>query len=419
MADAIKVQGWCPTAWKPMQAQDGWIVRVRPFCASINAGQWATLAALALSHAHSQIELTRLGNVQLRGVSDTALPLLLQHLVVAQLVPADADVDLAPPVHCTPFYSTNGLTHQLCKLLAAAVVEHLRPSVLQGQNMEALPSKFGLLVDDEARSLSGVASDLRVWVHADGGYGLALGDSNSCYHFTSVEQVVDAAIHISMWFARERMVVSGQPPTRLQAVLQLRQPDVPALKATLPQITQAHDAEPIAPGAHAQGWLLGASLGRIDAQAMCRLAKSLPAHTEMRVTPWRSLLLMSEDAQTQIARLDAEYWITHSADARLRVSACTGSPRCTQAHIPAQAMALQLASHIPEYGHLHVSGCAKFCALSSDATSVIAAGIAESGDVLLHVGSAKQLGNPAMQVSYQAWLAAPAELQQHLHDLPI
>lgn len=402
-----------------MQAQDGWIVRVRPFCASINAGQWAALAALALSHAHPQIELTRLGNVQLRGVSDTALSSLLSQLVAAQLVPADADVDLAPPVHCTPFYSANGLTQQLCKLLAAAVVEHLRPSVLQAQNMEALPSKFGLLVDDEARSLSGVASDLRVWVHAGGGYGLALGNSNSWHHFSKAEQVVDAAIHISTWFARERMAVAAQPPTRLQAVLQLRQPDVPALQAALPQIAQAHDAEPIAPGAHAQGWLLGAPLGRMDAQAMYRLAKSLPAHTELRVTPWRSLLLMSEDAQAHIARLEAEHWITQCSDARLRVSACTGSPRCTQAHIPAQAMALQLASHVPERGHLHVSGCAKFCALSSDATSVIAAGSAESGDVLLHVGSAQQLGNPAMHVSYQAWLAAPAELQQHLHDLPI
>lgn len=402
-----------------MQAQDGWIVRVRPFCASINAGQWAALAALALSHAHPQIELTRLGNVQLRGVSDTALSSLLSQLVAVQLIPADADVDLAPPVHCTPFYSTNGLTHQLCKLLAAAVVEHLRPSVLKAHNMEALPSKFGLLVDDEARSLSDIASDLRVWVHADGGYGLALGNSNSWHHFTKAEQVVDAAIHISTWFARERMAVAGQPPTRLQAVLQLRQPDVPALQAALPQIAQAHDAEPIAPGAHAQGWLLGAPLGRIDAQAMYRLAKSLPAHTALRVTPWRSLLLLSEDAQAHISGLDVAHWITHSSDARLRVSACTGSPRCTQAHVPAQAMALQLAPHVPERGHLHVSGCAKFCALSSDATSVIAAGSAESGDVLLHVGSAQQLGNPAMHVSYQAWLAAPAELQQHLHDLPI
>ena len=71
-----------------MRAQDGWIVRVRPVCASINAGQWATLSALALSHAHPQIELTRLGNVQLRGITDAQLPVLLSQLVAARLIPA-------------------------------------------------------------------------------------------------------------------------------------------------------------------------------------------------------------------------------------------------------------------------------------------------------------------------------------------
>ena len=420
MADAITIQGWCPTAWKPMRAQDGWIVRVRPVCASINAGQWAKLSALALSHAHPQIELTRLGNVQLRGITDAQLPALLSQLVAAQLIPADADTDLAPPVHCTPFYSANGATHQLCKQIAAAVVEHLRPSVLQAQGLEALPSKFGLLVDDEARSLRGVASDLRAWVLVDGGYGLALGDSTHWYRFASAEQVVDAAIQVSTWFARERMA-AAPAPTRLHTVLQSHLPDVPALKAALHQVDSPFIAAPVAPGAHARGWVLGAPLGRVDAQAMHDLAVRLPADTEIRVTPWRSLLWVAEEAQAekQLSQLDAQHWITHAADARLRVSACTGSPRCTQAHIPAQDMALQLANHVPVQGHLHVSGCTKFCALSSDATSVISAGLAESGDVSLQVGPAKQLDNPAKHILYQAWVTAPAKLQQHLHDLPI
>lgn len=422
MADAITIQGWCPTAWKPMRAQDGWIVRVRPVCASINAGQWAKLSALALSHAHPQIELTRLGNVQLRGITDAQLPALLSQLVAAQLIPADADTDLAPPVHCTPFYSANGATHQLCKQIAAAVVEHLRPSVLQAQGLEALPSKFGLLVDDETRSLRGVASDLRAWVLVDGGYGLALGDSTHWYRFASAEQVVDAAIQISTWFARERMAAAPSL-TRLHTVLQSRQPDVPALKAALQQVDSTLIAAPVAPGAHARGWVLGAPLGRVDAQAMHDLAVRLPADTEIRVTPWRSLLWVAEDAQMQtrvpISQLDAKHWITYSEDERLRVSACTGSPRCTQAHIPAQDMALQLAPHVPAQGHLHVSGCTKFCALSSDATVVISAGLNEVGDVSLHVGLANQLDAPAMHILYQAWVTAPAKLQQHLHDLPI
>lgn len=402
-----------------MRSEDGWIVRVRPVCASISAAQWAALAALALSLAHPQIELTRLGNVQLRGVADADLPALLAQLVAARLIPADADADLAPPVHCTPFYETHDRTHQLAMLLGRAVVERLCPSALERQGMAALPSKFGLLVDDAARSLCGIACDLRVWADADGGYGLALGNAGDWYRFGDVQQLVDAAIHMATWFASARMVVSGKPPTRLQALLPSLPLETPALRAAVPQLAQPPAAAPVLPGPLAQGWVLGAPLGRIDALAMQALAASLAADTEIRVTPWRSLLLMSADAPSCIARLDAQHWMTDAADARLRVSACTGSPRCAQAHVPAQDMALQLASHVPERGHLHVSGCAKFCALSSDATSLIFASPSATDGVWLHAGSAGQPDRPRGQFPYRAGSALPAELHTLLHDLPL
>ena len=402
-----------------MRSEDGWIVRVRPVCASISAAQWAALAAWALSLAHPQIELTRLGNVQLRGVADADLPALLAQLVAARLIPADADADLAPPVHCTPFYMVHDRTHQLAMLLGRAVVERLCPSALERQGMAALPSKFGLLVDDAARSLGGIACDLRVWADADGGYGLALGNAGDWYRFGDVQQLVDAAIHMATWFASARMVVSGKPLTRLQALLPSLPLETPALRAAVPQGAQPPAAAPVLPGQLAQGWVLGAPLGRIDALAMQALAASLPADAEIRVTPWRSLLLMSADAPARVARLDARHWMSDAADARLRVSACTGSPRCAQAHVPAQDMALQLASHVPERGHLHVSGCAKFCALSSDATSLIFASPSATDGVWLHAGSAGQPDRPRGQFPYRAGSALPAELHTLLHDLPL
>ena len=120
MSDSIQIQGWCPTAWQPMRAQDGWILRVRPHCAAITAAQWCVLAQLALRHAHPEIELTRLGNVQLRGVDEGRVHALRAQLIEAGLVPADADADLAPAVHCTPLYHANDATHALAQLLSAA-----------------------------------------------------------------------------------------------------------------------------------------------------------------------------------------------------------------------------------------------------------------------------------------------------------
>jgi precorrin-3B synthase len=94
--------------------------------------------------------------------------------VAARLAPADADADLAPAVHCTPFYEEIAPTSWLWRFgpCGGALV----PLALQQQDIPALPGKFDMLVDDAVRSLGGVASDLRGG-DADGGYGLALGQS--------------------------------------------------------------------------------------------------------------------------------------------------------------------------------------------------------------------------------------------------
>jgi precorrin-3B synthase len=84
----------------------------------------------------------------------------------------------------------------------------------------------------------------------------------------------------------------------------------------------------------------------------------MPEQAEIRVTPWKSLLLPKKHLDSLPARLDARDWISQSTDVRLRVSACTGAPNCPQAHIPAQPMALQFASSQAADRHLHISGCA-------------------------------------------------------------
>ncbi|MET1116374.1 MAG: nitrite reductase [Comamonas sp.] len=405
MTDSIQVQGWCPTAWQPMRAQDGWIVRVRPHCAAVSAAQWRVLAQLALAHAHPQIELTRLGNVQLRGVGTAQLPAVRQQLIEAGLVPADADADLAPAVHCTPLYRSNDATHALARQLSAAVLEHLSPAALARAGLPALPGKFGLLVDDPARRMQGIGADLQLWVDADAGYGLALGDAAQWHGFAHAQDAVAAALQIALWFARARG--SMEPaPTRLRGLLAHRMPQVAA-----PLHLATQPAAPLLPGLHcAHGQMLGAPLGRIDAAALQELALQLPADAQIRVTPWRSLLLVQE----AVACLDAMHWITEPADARLRVSACTGAPRCSQGHVPAQALALALAGDVPAHRHLHVSGCAKFCALPADATAVLFAGPDATGAPLLHISRGRA---PRTPIDSLALDEAPARMTRLLHDL--
>jgi precorrin-3B synthase len=416
-----------------MSAHDGWIVRVRPYCASISAAQWMVLADLALSNAHPHIELTRLGNVQLRGVREADLCLVRSQLIDAHLAPADADADLAPPVHCTPFYRSGDATHALAVLLSEAAVESLSPKSLRSRGADALPSKFGLLVDDSRRCLREIPADLHVWVAEGGGYGLALGDSADWFSFEHAEDAVAAVVEVAQWFARERMAIAPAP-TRLQGLLPHRKPDVGRLKSAASRAATsgaAEPVEPIEPGLHpSQAWVIGAPFGRIDAMALRKVAIHLPAHTEIRVTPWRSVLLDAKAAESRISLWDCAHWITRPDDARWRISACAGAPRCTQGLVDAQGLARQLASQVPEKGHLHVSGCAKCCALPAQATSVIFAAVADAesrgachaavpGPVMLKACLPSQRGNPSLQISPQALNDEPGQIQKILHELHV
>lgn len=408
MNPSFSVQGWCPTAWQPMQAQDGWLVRVRPPCAAITVAQWRVLAELARAHGDSQLELTRLGNVQLRGVAEAGLGSLRAALVAAGLVPAQADVDLAPPVHCTPFYRQGDATHALALQLSAAVQQQLSPAALQRLGLAPLPSKFGLLVDDGQQRLKNTGADIRLWLEPDGRYALCASGALEWLPFEQAEAAVSAAIQLARWFTQQRM--QHQPaPTRLRSLV-----------AHYPRNTQIHRevaaavsslARPVS--LPADGVLIGVPLGRINAHGMLVALQHLPESAPLRVTPWRSLWV---DAALGQAFQDPQYWITQADDVRLRVSACTGAPRCAQAHIPAQALAVEMAPHVPAGSHLHVSGCAKRCALAADATAEISA-VLQGASVQLFLRSSSSHAAPPVCMTPDALRAAPQQIQQLIHDL--
>jgi precorrin-3B synthase len=66
-------------------------------------------------------------------------------------------------------------------------------------------------------------------------------------------------------------------------------------------------------------------------------------------------------------------FITATDDPRLRVIACSGAPRCREAHADTRATATRLAARLPTGARLHVSGCAKGCAHSGTATLTLVA----------------------------------------------
>ncbi|QIL79237.1 nitrite reductase [Diaphorobacter sp. HDW4A] len=403
--EAFKVQGWCPTAWRPMRSQDGWIVRVRPHCASITVRQWRVLAELALAHAQPLTELTRLGNVQLRGVDEAQLDRVRCALIDACLVPADADVDLAPPVHCTPLYRAGDATHALARLLSQAVVERLSPAALARRGLEALPGKFGFVVDDVDRRLRCMKADIELWVTANGQMALSAADFAEPVLFNFAEHAVASAIEKALWFARERML-QAPPLVRMRSLVHSNSVDVHAMGTPIPPGPLIHGA-----------WMVGVPLGRIDAAAMLAAAVLMPEHAEIRVTPWRSLLVSEDALAGGNPFSDATHWITRDDDVRLRTSSCVGAPRCGQARFAAQELSIEIAPHVPHGIHVHVSGCAKLCALSADATLVVeAGGVDEAGRTLLRVNRPGHREHAGPRIPYIELFEQPQHIQKLIHD---
>ena len=116
--------------------------------------------------------------------------------------------------------------------------------------------------------------------------------------------------------------------------------------------------------------------GRLSGDALEHLAAVAARHgaTELRLTPWRAILIVGISARAahdMLTELHNHGFILDAADARLHVAACPGAPACANGTTPVQQDAARFSRlfmhHAPAGIALHVSGCAKGCAHASAA----------------------------------------------------
>ncbi|MFT8816691.1 MAG: precorrin-3B synthase, partial [Komagataeibacter saccharivorans] len=90
MTIAPSVRGWCPGLHTPMEAADGWLVRIRPPLGRLSALQARQIAQAARRHGNGLIELTSRGNLQLRGLTPDSTRAFARDMHAAGLASADA-----------------------------------------------------------------------------------------------------------------------------------------------------------------------------------------------------------------------------------------------------------------------------------------------------------------------------------------
>jgi precorrin-3B synthase len=346
---AASVKGWCPGALRPMPSGDGLVVRVRPFGGRLDAAQTAGLAHLAERHGNGLIDVTSRANLQIRGVSDASHRLLLDGLAQLTLLDPDAGIESRRNILVTPFWRDGDET----QALAAELEEALADSML------ALPVKFGFAIDDgKSRVLAGNSADVRIERDAAGGL-LVRADGAKFGRSVGRGEAVATALEVARWF-----VAAGARDGRGRMATHL------AAGAELPEALRG-ETEPAPvmaaarPGLYPQGAMVGVAFGQLSHATLDQLSGCGHA---LRMTPWR--MVLSEGKRTMPS---APGLITEPYDPALRVIACSGAPRCREAHADTRALAAALAHNIGSAAQLHVSGCAKGCAHSGAAAITLVA----------------------------------------------
>jgi precorrin-3B synthase len=381
----VAIRGWCPGALQPMRSGDGLVVRIRPHASRTDAAQAMGLAELAERHGNGILDLTNRANLQIRGVSDASYLPLIEGLARLALLDPDPDTEARRNVLMTPFWTEGDEI--------ASIAAELEQALATGP--AGVPTKFGFAVDcGRERVLAGASADVRI-ERAVTGHLIVRADGAELGRQVTRTEAVNIALALTEWFvasggargSRGRMAAhigaGARPPEALCGNAR------PARSQVLP-----------GPGVYPQGAMFAMAFGQLTSTALRSLGNCARA---LRMTPWRMIL-----AEGMHEMPHCEGLIADAEDPILRVVACSGAPRCGQAHADTRTLAAVLAPHITEDARLHVSGCAKGCAHSGQASITLVA--TREGFDLIRGGSVRDV--PVLRgLSRSGILTDPSVLQ--------
>ncbi|TCT08118.1 precorrin-3B synthase [Aquabacter spiritensis] len=403
-------RGACPTLAAPMETGDGLLVRLTPKDGALTPTALAGLARAAAAFGNGILEVTARGNLQVRGLRRETLPAFsdaVDHFGIE--LREGLVIDLSPLSGLDPAEQGD----------ARAMAEHVRAAVAAAGISAGLGPKVSVVISDAgAVPLDALKADLRLSAQGGGAWEVSLaGDSVQATRLGRTDAAgaaacaVDLLARIAARGRRARMAdVLGDGLLSAGNLPRLDPLPAQAKSAARGLISDAaRPAEiPLTDGTRALRLYL--PFGVADAgmiAALCQAAADGGVR-DLRPAPPRALIAVGLAAAAigefaaAVARLG---FILDPADPRRAVSACPGAPACASGHIPARALAPQVAELLAPLldgsVHVHVSGCAKGCAHPAPADLVIAgrearadgsSGGMDSAVVLVRHGTAAESG---------------------------
>jgi precorrin-3B synthase len=373
MSERHSVRGWCPGALRPMVSGDGLIVRVRPRAGAYSIGAISAIAAAAVSAGNGLVDVTRRGNLQIRGVRAERLADLIETLARHHHIDGSAAGEAVRNVLVDPLAGLDPRASLDVRPIALRL-EHL---LATDENLQTLPGKFGFAVDGGGSAqLPATVADIRILAVARDRVAIDLlrPDGLARAALVSPADAADRAAAIAKLLASrlgpdvrrvrdlsDRVLadVLGEQPTPIA--------DAGFTGYGRPLGVVAGSGRVFAIG-------LAVPFGQVRAQDLAALAEGFASAGigELRVAPWRAVYVPMQEAEAAIRALtigESLGLVSDPADPRLRIDVCPGAPFCPSASVETRPVALALAGKIERAGirSLHVSGCAKGCARSEPA----------------------------------------------------
>jgi len=369
-------KGWCPGARRPMQAKDGLLVRLRISGGVVPAATMRGLAQAGRAYGSGLFDLSARANLQMRGVRDESLPLLIETLDGLGLIDTNAAAEAVRNVLVSPFAGLDGRDD------VSSAAKALEAALAANEDLHALPGKFGFLIDDgSALSLGPVPADVRFdWTGGKQPFAIGIGGHANEAIFLGLcggDDIPDIASRLARAFLRLGSQMA-EPPRRMRGLIESCGAGAIAglagLRPAPPRKSGAIE-EPCPVGLLRVNerccFGVGAAFGRLDANMLDAVARAAEIFGtgEIRLTPWRALILpcvQPKEAVAIRAYFAAHRFIVDHEDARLAIAACGGASTCERGTTDTRSDALALMPFARRFRKtgvaLHVSGCAKGCA---------------------------------------------------------
>lgn len=383
-------RGACPTLAEPMTTGDGLLARLNPVSGGIAPATLAAIARAAARFGNGLLEVTSRGSLQIRGLTPSSAPQLAE---AADRL--DIKVRSGVPVETGPLA---GLDPQEIAD-PTPLAEKIRERITEAGLSARLGPKVSVVVDGGGRlGLNTVLADIRLEaVRVDGlaFWRVAIGGTSEGARLLGVVEAETAckvaialleAVAAKGHTARAREL-KGRDLSAIAAMLvsdwEMLRPTL--LPSVLPDILTAIATLPLADGRIALG--VGLPFGQATAEQTIAFADAATRQgaDEIRFAPGRALLALCPTAAAADALKNmaaASGFVTGASDPRLAVVACAGAPACASGHLPARAIAAEIAAGaLPDItGLVHVSGCAKQCARPAHAAFTLI-GTAEACEI--------------------------------------